>query len=107
MHVKQLTADVMRRIRIFEAGHLATLWAEAQTSQQQPGPKAPRTRAQVQADEASLPASSIHGIRNLVEEGALSKAAKHLLSEGLADVTDPQVLEKLRALHPAGEPIRT
>ena len=46
-------------------------------------------------------------IRSLVEEGALSKAAKHLVSEGLADATDPQVIEKLRSLHPTAEPVAT
>ena len=37
----------------------------------------------------------------------MSKAAKHLLSEGLADASDPAVIEKLRALHPPAEPIVT
>ena len=42
-----------------------------------------------------------------MEEGALSKAAKHLLSDGLADASDPTMLERLRSLYPAAEPIAT
>jgi hypothetical protein len=49
----------------------------------------------------------VRTIRGLIEEGALSKAAKHLLSEGLADVADPSVLERLRALHPSAPPVLT
>ena len=44
-------------------------------------------------------------IRGLVEEGALAKAAKHLISRGAADTRDPDVATKLRALHPHGPPV--
>ena len=47
----------------------------------------------------------VEAIRGLVQEGALSKAAKHLLSEGLADSSDPAIAEKLRNLHPLGTPV--
>jgi hypothetical protein len=89
---------------MFEGGHLGTLWTEALTSVQRP--KVLRTRAQVQAQEGLSP-GAIRTIQNLVEEGALSKAAKHLLSEGLADASDPSVVERLRALHPTAPPVVT
>ena len=41
-------------------------------------------------------------IRGLIEEGALAKAAKHLVSLGPIDTTNPDVVAKLRNLHPDG-----
>ena len=103
-HAKQIASDIQRRLRLFNGGHLATLWSEATTVAQRP--KVVRTRAQVQAQEGLSP-GAIRTIHSLVEEGALSKAAKHLLSEGLADASDPSVLERLRALHPTAPPVVT
>ena len=99
-----IASDIQRRLRLFNGGHLATLWSEATTVAQRP--KVVRTRAQVQAQE-SLSPGAIRTIHSFVEEGALSKAAKHLLSEGLADASDPSVLERLRALHPTAPPVVT
>ena len=104
-HTKQTAMDISRRLRMFEAGHISNLWAESQTILQRDKPA--RTRAQVKEQEESLPRSVVQAIRGLVEEGALSKAAKHLLSESLADASDPSVLERLRALHPSAGPIST
>ena len=104
-HTKQLAADIARRLRMFEAGHVATLWTEATTVLQRDKPI--RTRAQAKETEGQLPRGVIQAIRGLVEEGALSKAAKHLLSTGLADADDPVVLERLRTLHPQAAPIVT
>ena len=39
-------------------------------------------------------------LQSLIGEGALGKAAKHLVSEGIHDPCDPKVLEILRLLHP-------
>jgi hypothetical protein len=66
-----------------------------------------RTRAQVKAQDDALPRSVHETIRGLVEEGALSKAAKHLVSTGLADSNDPATLESLNRLHPRADPIPT
>ena len=41
--------------------------------------------------------------RGLIAEEALSKEAKNLISEELADTSDPEVIGKLRKLHPMGE----
>jgi hypothetical protein len=53
-------------------------------------------------EDGTMPESQVESIRALEEEGALAKAAKMLLSTGLADTQDPTVEGKLRALHPAG-----
>ena len=47
-HAKQI-ADILRRLRLFEGGHLGTLWTKALTSAQRP--KVLRTTAQVQAQQ--------------------------------------------------------
>jgi len=59
-------------------------------------------RQELEADSLDLPPGMVSTIRGLVEEGALSKAAKHLVSEGLADTDDAAVSTKLAALHPSG-----
>ena len=51
-----------------------------------------------------MPESQVGAIRALIEEVALSKATKLLLSRGLADSQDPSVEGKLRALHPISQP---
>jgi hypothetical protein len=102
-HAKKLALDVARRLRAFEAGQLSLLWSEATMAIQRDKPV--RTRAAAKADEETLPKAVQETIRALVEEGALSKAAKHLVSTGLADSSDPAVLESLRRLHPTAAPI--
>ena len=104
-HAKQLALDIARRLRLFEANQMATLWVEATTVVHQAKPT--RTRAQVREQQEALPKSVVQTIRGLVEEGALSKAAKHLLSTGLADASDPAVVKRLQGLHPNAPPIAT
>ena len=41
-----------------------------------------------------------------MEEGAHAKAAKHLVSEGLVDISVPAIASKLADLHPSGMPVR-
>ncbi len=106
-HVKQVQLTVSRRLRMFAEGRVAELWAEA-TARLPKGTK-PKTRAGEAAGEKAndldLPASVVATIKGLVEEGALSKAAKQLISRGLADASDPAVNSKLRDLHPDGPPV--
>ena len=103
-HPKQLVGDIQRRLRLWAAGDTQLLWEEASL-------KAPRatsgvkTRGAKAREEESLPKSVVDTIRGLVEEGALSKATKHLLSEGLADAQDPGVRVKLQSLHPSRPPV--
>ena len=47
-----------------------------------------------------LPEGLISRIRTLAGEGALSKACKHLLSNGLADPGHAGVARRLQDLHP-------
>ena len=51
-----------------------------------------------------MQASHVATIRALVEEGALSKAAKMLIAQGLADSENPVVEKALRELHPPPQP---
>ena len=51
-----------------------------------------------------MPVDQVQMIRAFVEEGALSKATKLLLSDGLADSRDPRIEKALRDLHPAAAP---
>ena len=68
-HAKQTAMDISRRLRTFQSGQVASLWAESLTSLQRDKPA--RTRAQVKDQEDSLPQSTIQVIRGLIEEGAL------------------------------------
>ena len=103
----QAAVDIIRRVRLFEKWDIAVVWSEIQTATLARGKKTsrPNTRSQTTARTGEedardqLPGSVVDTIRGLVQEGALSKAAKHLLSEGLADSTDPAIAEKLRQLH--------
>ena len=107
-HVRQVQLAVARRLSMFAEGRTAELWAEA-TSRMPKGTK-PRTRAREcagpKANDLDLPASVVTTIKGLVEEGALSKAAKQLISRGLADASDPKVSAKLRDLHPDGPQVQ-
>ena len=99
-----LAAEIKRRFVLFEANNWEALWAEADLTVAPPKNRA-RTRALARQEEDSLPSSVVDSLRGLIEEGAYAKAAKHLLSKGLANVDDPDVLSKLRALHPQGAPV--
>ena len=107
LHPKRLTEEVTRRLLLFEAGQISQLWDEVDLA----APTGPRRSTRVAnrrpntEDIDTLPDSVINTIRGLAEEGAFSKATRHLVSEGLADVSDPAVLTKLRELHPTGTPV--
>ena len=68
-----------------------------------------QTRAQKEKEgqpEDRLPQKTVDIIRGLVEEGALSKAAKHLVSRGVADAADAAIATSLRNLHPSRPPLQ-
>ena len=103
-HQRKAAHDMEQRLKLFQTGQLSQLWAEARArTQGRPvvAPRRTRGRARIEED-GTMPESQVESIRALVEEGALAKAAKMLLSTGLADAQDPTVEGKLRALHPAG-----
>ena len=105
-HRKQAELAMEKRLDQWEAGIRKDLWDETLTSVSKPKGNGPETRAQDEEDNDTLPKKTIEIIRGLVEEGALSKAAKHLVSRGVADIRkDPANAAKLQALHPrAGNP---
>ena len=108
-HPRHLQLEIQRRFRLFEDGAYDTLRTEATLGMKPDGTR-PRTRLATRQQQDTtledLPQQTVDTIRGLVEEGAFSKAAKHLISEGLADVDDPEVATKLRDLHPRGSPVK-
>ena len=105
-HQRQVAHDLESRLRLFQTGQLGALWAEAKAMAERKPREAPaRTRAQAKMEEdGTMPESQVEMIRALVGEGALSKAAKLLTSQGLANSQDPIVESALRGLHPQALP---
>ena len=93
-----------RRLRLFQAGQLGELWEEAVAPINRVPLEPPmRTRQRAWAEEDGvMPISQTGKKWALVKEGALSKAAKILLSQGLADSHDLDVSRVLHELHPPG-----
>lgn len=88
---------------MFHEGKYEQLWSEATSK---PLPRQPTHTRQFSAQaESELPRRTVEVIRGLVEEGALAKAAKHLISRGAADTRDPDIAAKLRDLHPTAPPV--
>ena len=88
-HPRQAMVDVERRLKLFLAGSLEALWKEMDVSTTK---RRPKTRGQALAEDSKqLTETDKRTIVGLVEEGALSKAAKHLVSRGLADSDDPDI----------------
>ena len=101
-----LAADIIRRLRLFHDRAWEALWSEVPPHPTRNGARRPQTRSQTAALSDTLPTHVADTIRGLVEEGAYSKAAKHLLSRGTASLSDPKVAEKLSALHPKGRTVQ-
>ena len=86
------------------------LWKEG-LSKPSPEPKgrkrarepAPALSAQDKVDRLDKD-EFVDQIRALVDEGALSKAVRHMLSNGIHDTDSPEVLQALRDLHPTAPP---
>lgn len=104
-HPHKTAHDVDRRLRCFQTGQREALWKEATAQGGMATPKGVRTRHQTRMEEdGELPPSLVGRIRALIEEGALSKATKLLVSTGLADSQDPAVKKALVDLHPPSLP---
>lgn len=92
-----------RRVTLFDEQMYEQLWSEA-TKKRVPKQRVHTRQYRVQA-ECDLPPRTVEVIRGLVEEGALAKAAKHLINHGAADPEiDPEIAAKLTALHPPAPP---
>ena len=104
-HQRQAAHDMHRRLQLFREDQVGTLWDEAKVSMGKvPSTPAMRTRHQARLEEDGImPSSHVSKIRALVDEGALSKATKLLIAQGLADSSDPVVEEALRVLHPPAQ----
>ena len=98
-----LSLDIARRLRLFRSGAWPSLWTEVRPARTEGPKRRPLTRSR--SNQETLPPSVVDTIKGLVEEGAFSKAAKHLVSRGLADISDPDVSAKLASLHPRGSPV--
>ena len=92
-HQRKAAHDMEQRLKLFQTGQLSQLWAEARARMQVRPTAAPR-RTRVEED-GTMPESQVGAIRALIEEGALSKATKLLLSRGLADSQDPSLVGSL------------
>jgi hypothetical protein len=86
----------------FMAGDLLSLWTDLQSQDDRSGAPETRSRkrARVELDEGAIPAPLAQRMRQLVGEGATRKALDLLLSTGTHDPEDPEVIARLRALHP-------
>ena len=100
--------EVRRRVHAFSDGAWLDLW-KATGAGTRSNPRRGRKRP---ADEDTESAPSrvqdrgfLNSLQGMMEDGAFGKAAKHLLSAGLHDPTDPAVLEALRRLHPPPAPM--
>ena len=47
----------------------------------------------------------LNSLQGFIEDGAFSKAVKHLISDGLHDGLDQEVRKELRRLHPTEDPV--
>ena len=66
--------------------------------------KKPRAAEQLPPDQRALDKGFVNSLQGLLDDGAFSKAAKHLLSKGLHDGADPEVRRILESLHPKAAP---
>ena len=107
-HKDELAREVKRRLDRFREAGFEALWQETKgrstiTRKRQPSKRAP---ASVQDKVARLSEDNfVSALEGLMQDGAFSKAVKHLLSEGIHDASDHRVLQALECLHPKGDPI--
>ena len=101
---QQAVVEILRgRVKKFLEGHLDILMSElTKEMSSRPGPEGVETRSRKRARTNEEPTDNIRRrIRVLVGEGAPRKALDVLLSSGLHDVANPEVVATLKSLHPA------
>ena len=97
------------RIRRFMEGDLPSLWEDFKGQ----GIAQSRSRRSSNRQTATMQdkvdrvhdAPFLHTLKGLMQDGAFSKAVRHLLSDGVHDALDDAVRSKLSSLHPAAQPI--
>ena len=107
-HRDEASRVVCHRVARFVAEGYLPLWAEARgrgtakraTQRLSSEQTAMRQKVQRLGDVKFLAT-----LQGLMQDGAFSKAVKHILSDGLHDTLDPRVQEKLAALHPDRVPL--
>ena len=101
-------ARTLGRVERFIQGDLEGLWEDGAP----PQGKAPAARKRKRGKAPSLEDKVsrleddrfVGQVRALVEEGALSKAARHIASDGVLDPQAEGVLDALKGLHPQAPP---
>ena len=99
-HHKQQENHIRRRLRLFAEGQ----WLELRKALNE-GPLPSRRRTRSTTAAQGLTEKDLQSIRTLISEGAAGKVLRNLMSEGLHDQDDPDVLSKLKTLHPQGPDI--
>ena len=109
-HKDEAAREVGLRITRFQQDGYQALWSIAK------GRGAPKRIPKRLTPEQSVMRQKVQRMSNdkflatlqgLIQDGALSKAVKHILSDGLHDTLDPQIQERLAALHPDRPPVST
>ena len=100
-HKRENEINISKRLALWKERKFGDLWDDLKASIKPHSSKRKTTSDSAEEDPEKNSARSCDIIRGLVEEGAFSKAAKHLISKGVADASnDPEVSRKLQALHP-------
>lgn len=100
--------EVRARVAKFEAEGWLACWKSSEGTRVQPS----RSRKRLKPEALSLEAKTLdrgfmNSLQGLLDDGAFSKAAKHLLSEGVHDGSDMEVRAALETLHPKRLPVTT
>ena len=97
---------VKARIERFERGEWMQVFAE-EGLRVQPlrSAKKARTNEPIPPTQRVLDKGFMNSMQGFLDDGAFSKAAKHLLSNGVHDAADPEVRRILEGLHPKAAPV--
>ena len=98
-----LEREIILRANALGNSPLEALWARStprKTTSRKSTKPLPRVDESVPTQDDALPENIVSRVTSLVAEGALSKACKHMVSNGLWDTADFRVQRKLQDLHP-------
>jgi hypothetical protein len=100
--------EVRKRVTRFKNGEWLAMWNEQEGTRVQPqrGAKKARTSEALPPNKRALDKGFINSLQGFLDDGAFSKAAKHLLSAGLHDSSDVEVRKALEGLHPRRPPVQ-
>jgi hypothetical protein len=100
--------EVRKRVARFLNGEWLALWTEQEGSRVQPqrSTKRAKTMGDLPPNKRALDKGFINSLQGFLDDGAFSKAAKHLLSVGLHDSSDAEIRKALEGLHPKRAPVQ-